>query len=572
MDFAAHSRLGILVLLLLTCGTAQSVSAQRKSNDSLTAERRARRAQSEFEIRKRNHIPRAFNRPTGRCDEVIGRWCYWYDDLVKNHEESRQLREVRRSFRRTLDDLGSRFPGSDWISGQRVRYAIEAADDSAALAAARACRGTRSWCIALTGMALHFSGDYLGAEAALDSAVSILPRDVRCAWTDIGYMLEGDLAKRYRELGCDGRADLERRIWWLADPMFSLPGNDRRTEHFARAVMDVIQRDSRNAPGMRWGPDSREILMRYGWPVFWTLEPAPANSNMSLPSVTEHQRTPSFHFFPIVRHPDSLAALRPVRFNTDQRKARERYSPRYAESLVAIDPQIARFVRGDSVLLVAGYDISGDTAFRSDTVRAAIVVTNVAKGEPASGVTAAARRRAALAMKAAPGLSLVGVEIISPDSRQVARSRIPIELEAPDRGRVSVSDVLLFETEGGLADTMEEAMKRMLGSSRVAGDRKLGLFWEIYDLHAAGTQLPVALTLTRLKGGTMERMLQTLGIVDNPTPVSIRWTETPANIAVSPRSIVIDLSLIPKGRYELRLAIGPDDRPLALSQRVVDVR
>lgn len=572
MGRSIPDRLKLPVALFFIGLFAHPLLAQARTSDSVTADRRARRAQAEFEVRKRNYLPRAFFRPTGRCDETIGRWCYWYDDLVRNHEESGRLRDMRRTFIRSLDQIGSRFPGSDWISGQRVRYAIEARDDSAAIAVARACRGTRSWCHSLNGLALHAAGRYADAEIAFDSALRLVPPHVRCAWTDIGYMLEGDLAKSYRQMRCGERDEVERKIWWLADPLYSIPGNDRRTEHFSRAVMDVIFRDSRVATGVRWGPDNREVLVRYGWPEFWTLEPAPANSNQSLPSITEHQRTPSFHFFPIVRHPDSLATIRSLRFNTDHRKAKERYAPRYANSLVAMDPQIARFARGDSVLVIAGYDITGDTAFKSSTVRAALVAAGPESGVPAVTVSTAASRRHAMSLRAAPGMTLVGVEILSPDSRQVARSRVPAMLEAPVEGTVRISDLLMFDTSGESADNLDAAMARMIGSSRVSGKGKLGIFWEVYDLDATRTQLPVALTLTRLKGNTMERVLQTLGIVENPTPLSIRWSETPSAVATSPRSIIIDLALIPHGRYELLLAIGPDQRPLASAKRVIEVR
>lgn len=574
MERPNPNRLLPLLALLLHGLGAHELPAQPAGRDSVAAERRARSAQSDFEVRRRNHIPRANFRTAGRCDETIGRWCYWYDETPGNHRESAQLSELRRTLLRTLDGLGSRFPGNDWIAGQRVRYALEARDDSAAISLARACRGTRSLCLSLTALALHAAGEYAAAEVAFDSALLRLPKNVRCAWTDIGDMLEGDLAQEYRKMACDERGVLDRKIWWLTDPLYSIPGNERRTEHLARNVMDLIQRDSRSATGMRWGEDSREILVRYGWPVFWTLEATSTNSTLSLPGVTEHQRTPAFHFFPVVRHLDSLRTMRSVRFSTSQPRAIERYSPRYARSLVEIEPQIARFTRGDSALVVAGFDISGDSNFAAGNVRAAIAVANFDAPTTTLSVSVSpsARHRGALMVRAAPGMTLVSTELMSADSQHVARSRVPIELLPPGIGQVRVSDILLYATNEQLADSLEDAMTHMIGGSRVSGGRKIGLFWEIYDLKLAGTQLPVALTLTRLGGGTMERVLQTLRISESATPLRVRWTEFAATVAVAPRSIVIDLSLIPKGRYELRLTLGPEDKPLASTDRVIDIR
>src|SRR2546425_3659332 len=80
-----------------------------------------------------------------------------------------------------------------------------------------------------------------------------MPRDERCRWTDVSLLLDGELARRYRRLPCDQRGAFEERLWWLAQPLYSLPGNDRRTEHLARATMARIEQDARSPFDMFWG-------------------------------------------------------------------------------------------------------------------------------------------------------------------------------------------------------------------------------------------------------------------------------------------------------------------------------
>jgi hypothetical protein len=45
-----------------------------------------------------------------------------------------------------------------------------------------------------------------------------------------------DPRRGYRETACQEWAEVEARLWWLADPLYLRPGNDRYTEHRSRVV------------------------------------------------------------------------------------------------------------------------------------------------------------------------------------------------------------------------------------------------------------------------------------------------------------------------------------------------
>src|SRR2546421_12345099 len=98
---------------------------------------------------------------------------------------------------------------------------------------AEQCRAVRWWCDALMGLVRHVTGDYARADSAFTAARAEMPDEERCRWNDISTLLEGDAAERYRKLDCADRAAFETRWWWLAQPLYSLVTNDRRTEHFA---------------------------------------------------------------------------------------------------------------------------------------------------------------------------------------------------------------------------------------------------------------------------------------------------------------------------------------------------
>src|SRR3989475_6925738 len=102
-----------------------------------------------------------------------------------------------------------------------------------------------------------------------------MPAEERCQWSDLSSLLDGDLRKRYRALPCAERDRLGARLWWLARPLLSQTGNDRRSEHFARLAVVRLMREARTAYGLSWGGDLTEITLRYGWPRWWTQAPPP---------------------------------------------------------------------------------------------------------------------------------------------------------------------------------------------------------------------------------------------------------------------------------------------------------
>jgi hypothetical protein len=56
-----------------------------------------------------------------------------------------------------------------------------------------------------------------------------------CLWNDLSIVLNDfALTNRVKELACDARGELNETIWRLADPLWMVPGNERRRAHYAR--------------------------------------------------------------------------------------------------------------------------------------------------------------------------------------------------------------------------------------------------------------------------------------------------------------------------------------------------
>ncbi len=91
-----------------------------------------------------------------------------------------------------------------------------------------ACDSTPWWCDALDGLARHRTADVLGAEQSFARMFLKMDSATACSWRSLPEV-PGPR--------CDFRDDNDPAMWWLGDPLWIEPGNDRWTEHLARRTM-----------------------------------------------------------------------------------------------------------------------------------------------------------------------------------------------------------------------------------------------------------------------------------------------------------------------------------------------
>ena len=539
----------------------------QQNADVAAAHRKAVRAQSDFELYRRQSLPiREIDSQQHECDARIGRFCQWnsVDDTIPPNEP-RGIRKARAALLKTLDALAVRAPNDGWITGQRVRYLLESNDDSAAVAVARSCLAQEWWCAALLGLTLHESRLGLAADSAFSHALATMPAEERCRWTDMSLVLNSSQRKRLGNVGCGENEELAARLWWLSDPFLAIPGNERQAEHFSRHTMALILQPTKIVYNLRWADDLREMVVRYGWARYWTRGPGSVLDAYS-GAVSGHEATPNYHFIPASWRVDSLPS---IAFDLDQDRSAERYSPEIATRFRELDPQIAAFRRGDSVEVVAAFDVTNDRDLDSTGVSSSLVLAADEKTVPA--VVSMNGPKGALTLRADARPQLLSLEIIRADTRRAGWKRAGVWLAPKPAGALALSDLLMFEPGVAEVTELSQALPTALGSN-VASRAKLGIYWEVYGLARADSALPMSLTLTRIQQGPLERFGQAIGITPRVNPLSISWRENPSLGSITTRSVILDLSLIPRGKYSLRVEATPSNQAPASSTRIIEIR
>ena len=97
------------------------------------------------------------------------------------------------------------------------------------------------------------------------------PRRDRCDWQSIDLFIDDDTRQQYRRFACDDprRVEFENRVWYFARTLYSMDGNDSRTEHFARKTMEMMLRDAPGITVTDSRDDDLELMLRFGWPRAW---------------------------------------------------------------------------------------------------------------------------------------------------------------------------------------------------------------------------------------------------------------------------------------------------------------
>ncbi len=521
---------------------------------------------------RRNHLPWAgAGSGSGHCDARIGRFCYWHGDAPERAPgEAPATVRARAALLAVLDTAALVASADGWIAGQRVRYRLEAGQPDSAIAAVTPCAATPWWCDALRGLAFHVAGRFASAASAFDAALAEMPADERCRWTDLSALLDGRLADRYSRAGCDDRAALNARLWWLAQPFYSMDANDRRTEHFARLTMIRIAENSVWPEVGAWGDDLRELMLRYGWPRWFERVRPEVMSDPSY-AIMGHDPQPSFAFFPDARLLDSAYAARPDDWNLQAFTAASRYAPAYVQTLEPARVALSRFRRGDSELVAAAYDVSGDSVLGRGRVRVALAVTPderqrfVGRRDSAGGSGGVAA-----AAPATPALA--SLELFDDSARAAARVRQGV-VPLPRSPGLALSDILLFRPSGNPPRSLAEALPTAVPDATNADRGTIGLYWELYGALATGTALDVSLTIERTGVSWWQRARWALHLGGKDAPVSLRWRDVarPGD-GVIPQTVAVDLSRLDGGTYLVRIAVGAGDLGAVSVERPLNLR
>jgi hypothetical protein len=566
MTCASISRIA-LVFGLVTWVPA-SLSAQdgvRQSQDSIAALRDAREAQREFERTRRWLLPRATRRDTDGSMEVIGRFRYFHgndDSAVGPRAEDDEIVEGRSALIALLDSLRARHPGDEWLTGQLVRYLVDAGRTEEANRAAQSCRSSPWWCLTLRGFVAHLFQRFDEADSLFATALQTMPDDERCRWTDLSIVLHGDAAKRYRGVPCADRVPHNDHLFWLADPSYAIPGNDRRTEHYARNVVDRFFQQTDTPHGLRWGNDYRELVLRYGWSERWEAELR--DGGVGDPSVIGHERPGGRPFLP----PSDIASAPETagwdNWPLDVEHARERYAPEYARQFRLLEAQVAVFRRDDGIIVVGATELPRPDGDQMDDQ------TRPAFGRTALALTPGPDRLRIVrdgSVATVSRLALSAVEALNLRHRVAARRRVWLDVPAIGPNQIALSDLLLVDPSLPLPSTLDAAVDQALPSTTLHTGEPVHVYWEVYG--ASGHLVPFALTVVQEGKGFLRRAVEFLGLAERDKPtVRMQW-ERPIVHPQEGLAIAVQLPEGEAGSFTLRLqAITDAGRPVMVERRI----
>lgn len=579
-----HHRYLFLLMAVGPAVGAQVIEVRPVTPPAVTTSIEALRAAQEgFETFRRRNAP-VFSVRTGpdRCDERVGRFCYWYEeDGPLPPTEPEKIREARARLIEQIDSVGGEWPNDRWISGQRVRYLTEAGRYDDAVRAAKECTSREWWCDALRGFAYHVAGRYEEADSSYEASIRLMSELERCAWRDLKFLLADNQLGQYREENCTRRQPLERRIWWLSRPMLSSRGNDARTEYYSRLMMAYFVEDAPSAYAMGFDFDERELTLRYGWPIAWTRSPAgPLAMGAVDPSLVGHERIPAHPFLPARGVLDNPASSDSAGWRSKGiPPVRARYAPVYAKRLLPLEHQSALFRRGDSAMVIVAWSTGKDedlnAAVDARELSAAMVLTRGDEKDAVIVRADSAQRRGTFLARSAWGSMLMSVEVAAAKRKTLARARYGVRRSDTPQSRIQLSDIVLFEPYDGMPVSAEDVMPHMRTSERLPVGSRVGIFWEAYNTDPTGEGMEVNITVAPASSATgwLARGLRALRRVREAQPVSVGIRDVSARGSpVTARAVEVDLSTLTPGRYLLQLEItaGPGnvvrvERPITVT-------
>jgi tetratricopeptide (TPR) repeat protein len=551
----------------------------------------ARSAQAAFERARERHLPVKLGSSSGECDEVVGRFCTWHDEgewiPVEDPEE---LRVLRAEFLATLDSLQALAPSDAWILGQRAWYRGEGGDWEGALAVARGCLDEPTWwCSALEGLALHGLGRFVEAQAAFDTALAHMDPELALEWRLPERAVDGDGREVLATVRTAGGEPLEvvlDRLWSLADPLYLVEGNDRETAHYARWTVATLKEDARNPYRMRWGRDLEELTVRHGWEVGWERV---RGGQIGRPEdIVGHKAPEGRDYLPSGRTLADPTTATAEDLLADRGRPRSLYAPPYAPVLLPLEGQLARFPRGDRLVVVASQFLPDDTTFHAthDHPRPWLDAGNQAGmpdriglfAVPVDGgerveATRAGSTEGALAIELPRGAWLISSESWSPEQRRAGRHRVVVEHRAAQPGAAILSDLLLLAPAAAPPESLEDALAHVLPRPEIASGDSLAIAWEVSGLGFRPETLDFEVSVERRGRNVFRRLGEILRLASPPIAVALAWEDTaPDRPETAFRHLDIALPELDEGTYEVTLTLRSRGRSDAVARREFMVR
>lgn len=533
----------------------------------------ARSAAYRYENLLRRRAPERYGGGSGPCDEIVGRFCFRFGSDIRHppaepeHPEVVQYRQLAiRAHRRWL----SLEPENGKAAGGLIRYLVEDRRPREAVPLARAhvaMAGTPGSFL-LLGMALHYTGDFAAAETAFDSARALVTPEERQRLDDVEMLLDPGERSLYRRLGPAEKTAYNRRFWALADPSLLIPGNERRSAHYARQAWIQILSEAPRAAGMlSWGHDHAEIVLRYGVP----------RSRERIESTVWHPRPDlrmveyfdprAVSFVPgaLVTEGVPYQPVPGARPALERDTTRSAYAPIHHRRTRGLETQVTRLPASTGWVLRVDAVLPPDTAAPTVPVapRGLLVVLDTLGVEISRTVARVEHRADSATVVRAESPVPAGTHIY-----QIELVDDSTDLAGWSRHRIDVADGVLVLSDPLIARppadsvTFARSDLRPWPSRVLAPDQKVFVYAQARGLLRVGGDARYAVEWwleRRERGSLLGRAFRwvgrNLGLVEESSPVRLRWEAAEDERGPVAITFALDLAGARPGHYRLGLTV-----------------
>jgi hypothetical protein len=308
----------------------------------------------------------------------------------------------------------------------------------------------------------------------------------------------------------------------------------------------------------RWGYD--EIVMRAGPPHF-----IGRTGNGQEVAIYPHPRVSFVPDATIFVH--HLAA-EPDHWRINEPRAFE-FMNGWLGPVRELDHQMAWFRRADSSRVVAATDIRSDSVYGTGGPAASLWLQRD-YDQPAYRVEGTGTGLLTFAIAARPESTLVSIELLAKTGAS-GRARFAAGPPPMPSQRLTLSDFLLLEPSESAIASVEDALPRMLGSSRLGGRTAVSLFWEMYGLSADETPR-ISVVAVRQRDSFFGGLLRRITGSDGLDSLSVVWDEAPvAGRVIESRSVTIGLQSLANGTYSLAVVVDLVGQGQVMTRRVVEI-
>ncbi len=570
--------------------------------DSIALLEEAMEEQKKFERFREQRLPPEWSGFGGQCDALVGRMCLRHGDGEAPPVEPAPLEVemARMDMLRTLGRVASRLPRDRWLLGQRVYYLREQGELLRAEGLTERCHPDDEWwCLALKGYLLQSTGESIEAEAVFSDAISRMPEQERANWLALEYLLDEEARDLFDEADDAAREALREQLWLLADPLYLVEGNDREVEQYARRTLIRIREAAENAYDLPWEEDLEELVARYGGEIGWERgrpRRPPTGLLQDNRFIIGRHRPHGREFLPAGVFLEDPAGIPARAWQIEDRAPWTGYAAWYAPIITTMDAQVARFRRGDSLLVVAGYQppprpeaptrpsvreiAPGSDPFAAFTAPPPPMAA--AAGAVESGVflltpegerlldQRGSAREGVVTTRVDNGAYIFGLEVLNEADDRAWRVRGGVRQEDLPFGLAGVSDVVLLDAGGDLPESLEEALPHVRRSTRIRSEETFVAGWEVYGLQTGESAL-VGITMQDANPGLLERATQFLRLTTPEAPVELSWEEAgPDQRGTVFRAIALTLPEVEPGEYDLILTVELAGRsPIEVGTRLI---